>query len=62
MTPSQAAELQERWKQHRHSYTCPHAAVDMEWTEDGLYTGNYRCRACGAAVDPPPKSYRLPST
>jgi rubredoxin len=62
MTPSQAAELQEKWKQYQQSYRCPHAAVDMERTEDGQYTGNYRCRACGAAVDPPPKSYRLPST
>ena len=62
MTPNQAAELQEKWKQHKNSYRCPHAAVDMEWTEDGQNTGNYRCRACGAAVDPPPQSYRLPST
>ena len=62
MTPSQAAELQEKWKREKHSYRCPHAAVDMESTEDGDYTGNYRCHACGALVDPPPKSYRLPST
>ena len=62
MTSSEAAELQVRWKQQEHSYRCPHAAVDKECTENGLDTGNYRCRACGAVVDPPPKSYRLPST
>jgi hypothetical protein len=25
MTTSQAAELQEKWKQEKHSYRCPHA-------------------------------------
>lgn len=55
ITPSQAAERQERCKQRKHSYRFPHVAIDMEWAEDGCGTGNYRCRAYGAAVDPPPK-------
>jgi rubredoxin len=62
MTPKQAADLQAKWEEQKHSYRCPHAALDMEWTEDGRYTGNYRCRSCGDIVDPSQKSYRSPST
>ena len=60
MTKTEGEALLVKWKQHKHSYKCPHAAVDMESTENGGYTGNYRCRACGAIVDPPPKAYRIP--
>jgi hypothetical protein len=49
MTKVQAAYLQAAWNQLG-APLCEHLKVDLERSEDGYATGNYRCLACGYAV------------
>ena len=49
MTKVQAAYLQATWNQLG-SLFCEHLKIDLERSEDGYVTGNYRCLACGYAV------------
>ena len=48
MTKVQAAYLQATWKLG--SPFCEHLKIDLERSEDGYVTSNYRCLACGYAV------------
>jgi DNA-directed RNA polymerase subunit M/transcription elongation factor TFIIS len=50
MTKAEAAELQVRWTQQMDSPLCVHRKIDLERSEDGYMTGNYRCLACGHSV------------
>ena len=49
MKKVQAAYLQATWNQLG-SPVCEHLKIDLERSEDGYVTGNYRCLACGYAV------------
>jgi hypothetical protein len=49
MTKAQAFKLQATWHQMGSPF-CDHLNLDLERTEDGYLTGNYRCLACGDAV------------
>lgn len=50
MTKAQATELQMKWKQQVTPPPCEHLKIDLERSEDGYVTGNYRCTACGDLV------------
>jgi hypothetical protein len=50
MTKAEAAELQVRWIQQMDSPLCVHRKIDLERSEDGYMTGNYRGLACGHSV------------
>jgi hypothetical protein len=50
MTKAQASDLQAKWKQQVNPPPCEHLLIDVERTEDGYVTGNYRCTACGDLV------------
>ena len=49
MTKVQAAYLQATWNELG-SPLCEHRKLDLERSEDGYVTGNYRCLACGYAI------------
>ena len=49
MTKLQAWYLQATWNQLGFPL-CEHLKIDLEGSEDGYMTGNYRCLACGQAV------------
>ena len=49
MTTGQAALLQATWDELG-SPLCEHRKVELERSEDGYVTGNYRCIACGDAL------------
>jgi hypothetical protein len=49
MTKVQATYLQATWNELG-SPLCEHLKIDLERSEDGYMTGNYRCLACGYAV------------
>jgi hypothetical protein len=46
MTKVQAAYFQATWNELG-SPLCEHRKIDLERSEDGYVTGNYRCLACG---------------
>ena len=52
MTPSQAAELREKWKQNVVPQSCPHARVELESSDNGYLTGNHHCTVCGESTVP----------
>ena len=49
MTKVQAAYLKATWNALG-SPLCEHRKIDLERSEDGSMTGNYRCLACGHEV------------
>ena len=50
MTKAQAAEVHANWHQQGEPPICVHRKIDLERSEDGYMTGNYRCSACGDSV------------
>jgi hypothetical protein len=50
MTKAQAAEIHANWHQQGEPPICVHRKIDLERSEDGYMTGNYRCTACGDSV------------
>jgi hypothetical protein len=50
MTQTQAAALQEQWKQLIDPPSCEHLNQQMEHSENGYLTGNYHCLVCGQSV------------
>ena len=49
MTKVQAAYLQAMWNELG-SPLCEHHKLDLERSEDGYVTVNYRCLACGDTI------------
>jgi hypothetical protein len=50
MTKTQAAALQEQWKQWSDAPVCEHLYQEMENTDSAYVTGNYHCLSCGEFV------------
>src|SRR5262245_23793872 len=47
ITKTQAAALQTKWKQLPDPPLCEHRQQEMESSDNGYLTGNYRCLLCG---------------
>jgi hypothetical protein len=52
MTTSQAPMRQAKWKQRAYRRRCTHLILELEWDEQGYWTGNYVCNFCGKSCSP----------
>ena len=50
MTTTQAAELRVKWKERTDAPKCEHLTLELEWSENGYFTGNYTCIVRGDPI------------